>query len=189
MSAPALIRGSIAIQTYTQFIKAARAHVNRSEEETVALMRLLVETEPLTGLWQNNPYGIAEWDKLIEREELTTARAYLRFKQAARLGIDIEAIGLPAALRIARLPKAIRKRALDGVRQWIRTCKVPPSCQRVTTIIDECCPVRPAHKSTSPTKAQLKAQVRALSAYVQTLRAALRKHGVRPPSPPKGATP
>jgi hypothetical protein len=119
---------------YEAFVRTARKYANSGEEQRLSLMTLLMETEPQTAIWWDNPHKTHRWDVLLREERLCTPALYRAFKTAAKF-LDVQKFGVYASAALARLPKEHRQSVTRKTLAWIRMHKVPPTYQLVAEYV------------------------------------------------------
>jgi hypothetical protein len=163
---------------YEAFVRAARKYANSGEEQRLALMTLLMETEPQTAIWWGNPHQTHRWDVLLREERLCTPTLYRAFKTAAKF-LDVQKFGVYASAALARLPKDHRQDVTRKTLAWIKMHHVPPTYQLVSEYVRQRkrelglqAPLR-----VSPQILKLRKENAKLKRRVEQLEAALTKMG------------
>jgi hypothetical protein len=174
--------------TYSGFISTAKKFANQGEGQRLALMMLLLDTEPRKAIWQANPNGTESWDALIREEGLCTPTLFHDFKRATGI-VDVHVFGVYASAAIAKLKKEYRARILGATKRWIDSHRVPPTYQRITKYVADMkkdMGIR-SHPST-PTHAlraennRLKRELSKAETYIDTLVSTLKKNRIRTPT-------
>ncbi len=173
-------------QQYNSFIRAAKRLSNDSEDSHLRLMLLLVETEPKTAIWFENPHGLRSWDELLREEGLCTPSKYHGFKAAnANPNIDVKTLGVYASILIQRLPKEMRSKVIAMTREWIKNHRVPPTYQRISTYVKTLRGKQPKQPGTLASlrdeNARLKKKLEEKEAYISQLKNMLTNHKIRVP--------
>lgn len=173
-------------QQYNSFIRAAKRLSNDSEDSHLRLMLLLVETEPKTAIWYENPHGIKSWEKFLLEEGLCTPSKYYGFKAAnANRHIDVKTLGVYASILIQRLPKDLRSKVIEMTREWIKNHRVPPTYQRISTYVKVLRGKQPKKLGTMASlrdeNARLKKKLEEKEAYILLLKSTLTSNKIRVP--------
>jgi len=163
---------------YDTFVRTARKYANSGEEHRLSLMTLLIETEPKTVIWHDNPHKTRRWDVLLREERLCTPALYRAFKSGAKF-LDVRKFGVYASAALARLPKEHRPGVTKRTLEWIQTHKVPPTYQLVAEYVRQRktelgLPVAPR---VSPQVEKLRKENAKLKKRVEKLEATLEKMG------------
>lgn len=119
---------------YDTFVRTARKYANLGEEQRLSLMTLLVETEPKTAIWWDNPHKTHRWDVLLREDRLCTPTLYRAFKAASKF-LDVRTFGVYGSAALARLPKDHRQSVTRKTLGWIKAHKVPPTYQLVAEYV------------------------------------------------------
>ena len=176
--------------TYSTFIQNAKKYANQGEGQRLGLMKLLLDMEPRKSIWLSNPNNTASWDALLREEGLCTPALFHDFKRATKI-VDVDVFGVYASAAIAKLKADYRSRIVRQTQKWIDSHRVPPTYQRISKYVAELRkdmgirsrPSTPIHALRSENN-RLKRELNKADTYIDTLKAALKGHGVRVPREP-----
>lgn len=172
--------------SYATFIGLAKKHANQGESHRLALMQLLLDTEPRTSIWHDNPDKLKNWDALLQREGLCTPSLYHAFKRATKL-VNVDVFGVYASASIANLPADHRPKIITTTQRWIKSHAVPPTYQRISKYVRETRAkvVKPKAKVSKGVSALTEENNR-LKAYIRLLQRKLHQHKIPVPLFSKG---
>lgn len=114
---------------YTSFLQTCRDLQKQQGSAHLRKMFLLVEMKPLTVIWSLGPY--TSWAALLKGENLCAIGEFNNFELAAKLlkRPTIEAIGVEAAITLAKVEAPLRKQALCRIEEYITQFSTPPRRQ------------------------------------------------------------
>lgn len=148
----------------------------QQDELRVELMLLLVELRAQDLLWR--PYH-ESWADLLRMEKLCSVNLFKQFERGVRLTSieEAEKYGVTALKTIAQAPTAYRSRLIKNLRAWHSSQAEPPTYRAVSRWVWRRC------RELDPERFASRAK---LMRYIDDLKGQLKKHGVRPKSPPRG---
>ena len=162
-------------QTYENFVNRARLYINQGEANRIALLRWLVEWEPRRLIWIHNPHQATTWEELIEAEHFCSRSVYRGFRMAAEQEIPIEDLGVYASSNIARISDERRRRLiLNRTVRWHARAAQTPTYQLINRFVcEQRRDLGDPSTTTTPTKTQLRAELRAAHEQAAQLQAGL----------------